>query len=91
MLPEARGTGTAPRAVEAVAAWAFALGLHRLTLQHSVHNQASCRAAGKLGFAYEGTARSAHLHADGWHDVHVHARAADGDVAGRVRAGCRAD
>ncbi|WP_280249364.1 GNAT family N-acetyltransferase [Nocardia abscessus] len=32
------------------------------------------RAAVKAGFALEGVERSAALHADGWHDMHVHAR-----------------
>ncbi|MDQ2877330.1 MAG: hypothetical protein M3Y33_21975 [Actinomycetota bacterium] len=31
-------------------------------------------AAMKAGFAYEGTRRRACLHADGWHDLHLHAR-----------------
>ena len=30
--------------------------------------------AAKAGFALEGTKRSALLHADGWHDMHLHAR-----------------
>ncbi|MGO8889299.1 MAG: GNAT family N-acetyltransferase [Streptosporangiaceae bacterium] len=37
-------------------------------------NTASCRVAAKAGFAAEGIQRSAVLHADGWHDMHVHAR-----------------
>jgi hypothetical protein len=32
------------------------------------------RVAGKAGFAFEGTKRSAVLHQDGWHDMHLHAR-----------------
>lgn len=39
-------------------------------------NAASCRVALKAGFAAEGTRRSAALHADGWHDMHLHARIA---------------
>jgi RimJ/RimL family protein N-acetyltransferase len=35
--------------------------------------QASCRAAEKAGYPAEGTRRSAALHPDGWHDMHVHA------------------
>ena len=71
----ARGRGAAPRAAAALAAWALAdLGLHRLDLEHAVANTASCRVAQKAGFAYEGTRRSAVLHADGWHDMHLHAR-----------------
>jgi [ribosomal protein S5]-alanine N-acetyltransferase len=48
------------------------LGLHRLSLRHSLHNTASCRVAEKVGFAVEGTLRSAARHEDGWHDMHVH-------------------
>ena len=73
-MPAHRGTGVAPAAVEAVTAWAFGLGFHRLELQHSVHNPASCRVAQKTGFQLEGTKRSAALHLDGWHDMHLHAR-----------------
>ena len=74
--PAARGSGVAPAAVEAVAAWAFDLGLHRLELQHSTLNRASCRVAQKTGFELEGTKRRAGLHQDGWHDMHLHARLA---------------
>jgi RimJ/RimL family protein N-acetyltransferase len=62
-------------ATAAVARWALHdLGLHRLELQHSTANQASCRVAAKAGFAVEGTLRSAMQHPDGWHDMHLHAR-----------------
>jgi RimJ/RimL family protein N-acetyltransferase len=55
--------------------WALGdLGLHRLECQHAVANTASCRVAQKAGYAYEGTKRSACLHADGWHDMHLHAQ-----------------
>ncbi|WP_297548795.1 GNAT family protein [Amycolatopsis sp.] len=54
-------------------------GLHRLDIQHSVANSASCRVAEKAGFTYEGTLRSSALHTDGWHDMHLHARV-QGDV-----------
>ncbi|MFF2506686.1 GNAT family N-acetyltransferase [Streptomyces sp. NPDC058067] len=74
-LPVARGTGVAPRAVAALTRWAFDdIGFHRLELQHATGNLASCRVALKSGFAAEGTKRSALLHADGWHDSHLHAR-----------------
>jgi len=52
--------------------------LHRLEIVHAVENMASCRVADKAGFALEGTLRSAMLHADGWHDMHLHAAIADG-------------
>ncbi|WP_422774304.1 GNAT family N-acetyltransferase [Plantactinospora sp. WMMC1484] len=85
VLPVARGQGLAGRAVRALQAWAFdRLGLHRLDLRHSTANHASCRVAGKLGFPVEGTLRGAWRHADGWHDVHLHARLRDE----RPHAGC---
>lgn len=78
--PEARGGGVAGRALVAVTAWAFdEVGFHRLFLVHSMANEASCRVATKAGFAAEGVERSSLLHADGWHDMHVHARIAGAD------------
>ncbi|MEU9319314.1 GNAT family N-acetyltransferase [Streptomyces sp. NPDC048295] len=75
VLPAARGRGVAPRAVSALAHWAFdEIGFERLELAHSVLNEASCRVAAKTGFALEGTRRHSHLHTDGWHDMHLHAR-----------------
>jgi RimJ/RimL family protein N-acetyltransferase len=75
VLPAARGSGIAVRAVREASRWALAeLGLHRLDLGHSVANTASCRVAEKAGFRLEGTLRSALLHADGWHDMHLHGR-----------------
>jgi RimJ/RimL family protein N-acetyltransferase len=76
VVPAARGQGVAPRAVQAVAAWAFDLGFHRLELGHSTQNTASCRVADKSGFRLEGTRRDQGLHADSWHDMHLHARLA---------------
>ncbi|MDX3309404.1 GNAT family N-acetyltransferase [Streptomyces sp. NPDC054884] len=71
----ARGRGVAPRATTALTRWAFdEVGFHRLELMHATANEASCRVAGKAGFALEGTKRSAALHQDGWHDMHLHAR-----------------
>jgi RimJ/RimL family protein N-acetyltransferase len=71
----ARGRGVAPRATTALTRWAFdEIGFHRLELMHATANEASCRVAGKAGFALEGTKRSAVLHQDGWHDMHLHAR-----------------
>lgn len=71
-VPAARGRGIVPRAVRAAAGWAFGAGFHRLQLTHSVRNPASCRVAAKAGFAPESTQREAGLHADGWHDMHLH-------------------
>lgn len=51
-----RGRGVAPRAVEALTAWAFAAfadeGLARIDLLHQVDNAASCRVAEKSGYAF---------------------------------------
>ncbi len=77
VLPAARGAGVATRAVQVLSSWAFdALGLHRLELEHSVRNPASCRVAVRAGFGPESTRRAALRHDDGWHDMHVHARLA---------------
>lgn len=75
VLPAARGGGTAGRATGALSRWSFGiLGLHRLFLVHSTANQPSCRVAQRAGFRWEGTMRGHLLHADGWHDAHLHAR-----------------
>lgn len=75
VLPAARGRRVAPRALSAVTGWSIAvLGLHRVELSHSTSNVASCRVAQRAGFAVEGTKRSEGRHADGWHDMHIHAR-----------------
>ncbi|GHH63900.1 hypothetical protein GCM10017673_05510 [Streptosporangium violaceochromogenes] len=51
-LPEARGRGVASGALGVVARWAFSfLELSRLDLRHAAENVASCRVAGKNGFA----------------------------------------
>ncbi|MGR6319566.1 GNAT family N-acetyltransferase [Micromonospora soli] len=53
----ARGRGVAPRAVDAVSAWAFArfaaAGLTHLELMHQIDNPASCRVAEKSGYAFQ--------------------------------------
>jgi ribosomal-protein-alanine N-acetyltransferase len=73
-VPAARGKGVCPRAVDAMASWAFGVaGFHRLDLEHAMGNTASCRVAEKTGFVVEGVRRSAWLLADGRHDVHAHA------------------
>ncbi|GAB7189954.1 GNAT family N-acetyltransferase [Kineococcus sp. NUM-3379] len=74
VLPTARGRGVAPAALAAVTEWAFSLGVHRAQLDHSTRNTASCRVAAKAGYLIEGTAAQRGLHADGWHDMHLHAR-----------------
>ncbi|MEV6599306.1 GNAT family N-acetyltransferase [Actinoplanes sp. NPDC051346] len=75
VLANARGRRVAPRALDALTAWSFGtLGLHRLALSHSTANVASCRVAQRAEFAAEGTKRGEGRHADGWHDMHLHAR-----------------
>ena len=75
VLPQSRGVGAATLATVALGNWAFTcLGLHRLELRHSVHNEASCHVATAARFELEGTLRSADWYLDGWHDTHVHAR-----------------
>lgn len=74
-VPSARGTGVCSRAVTAATDWALGeAGFHRVELGHSVANPASCRIAKRVGFTQEGVRREALLHADGWHDMHLHAR-----------------
>lgn len=75
--PEHRGKGLAPAGLGSASDWAFSIGIHRIELEHSTRNNASCRVATKAGFAVEGTRVSALLHADGWHDMHLHARVVD--------------
>lgn len=75
VLPAARGAGIAPAALIAVSAWALdEAGFYRLHLSHSTRNDASCRVAVKAGFPLEGIKRSEAPHADGRHDMHLHAR-----------------
>jgi ribosomal-protein-alanine N-acetyltransferase len=75
MVAAARGRGLCTDSVTTLCQWGFdEVGFHRIELEHSVRNPASCRVAAKAGFRAEGTRRSSARHADGWHDVHVHAR-----------------
>jgi RimJ/RimL family protein N-acetyltransferase len=76
-LPTARGHGVAGRALRRVTRWCTdELRLHRLELVHATENTASCRVAEKSGYRYEGTLRQAVPHADGFHDMHLHAHLA---------------
>ena len=80
VVPSARGRGIAPRALVAVSNWAIdELRLHRLELQHSTKNEASCRVAEKAGYPLESTKRSQALHDDGWHDMHLNVRVDNGE------------
>jgi RimJ/RimL family protein N-acetyltransferase len=75
VTPAARGRGVAGGAVDSLSAWAFGqAGFNRLNIHHSTANTASCRVAGNAGYQLEGTLRQAIMHADGWHDWHVHGR-----------------
>jgi ribosomal-protein-alanine N-acetyltransferase len=40
-------------------------------------NPVSCRVAENAGYRLEGTKRAEAMHADGWHDMHLHARLSD--------------
>jgi [ribosomal protein S5]-alanine N-acetyltransferase len=78
VVPAARGHRVATRALLALSGWLFdSLQLHRLEVIHSTRNPASCRVAGNAGYQLEGTKRGEALHADGWHDMHLHARLID--------------
>ncbi|MDG4839269.1 GNAT family N-acetyltransferase [Micromonospora sp. WMMD967] len=75
LLPTARGRGIATEALGALVRWSFTwAGLHRLALEHSTGNAASCRVAARTGFPVEGMRRGSVRHTDGWHDMHLHAR-----------------
>lgn len=76
--PWARGRGVATTAVLAVTRWAFgALGVERISLPHTVGNEASCRVAEKAGYRLEGVLRGAWREPDGTRlDDHLHARLA---------------
>ncbi|MFB9363839.1 GNAT family N-acetyltransferase [Actinoplanes nipponensis] len=77
VLPAARGRQLAARALTVLGGWGFGvLGLHRIEVLHSTRNVASCRVAERAGYPAEGTKRSEARHADGWHDMHLHARIA---------------
>lgn len=81
--PAGRGRRVAARALAAATAWGFTpaadggLGLHRISLDHSLANPASCRVAERAGFVPEGILRESFLAYDGTrHDSHLHARLA---------------
>ncbi|MET7279968.1 GNAT family protein [Kribbella sp. NPDC005582] len=78
--PAARGRALGARALDAAASWAFTpggLGLHRISLDHSLVNEGSCRVALRAGFQLEGTMRDYYVEVNGdRHDSHLHARLA---------------
>ncbi|NEC69035.1 GNAT family N-acetyltransferase [Streptomyces sp. SID9727] len=71
VLPAARGRGVASGALAALSSWALGVGFWRLELDHSTGNDASCAVAAKCGYALEGVKRSAAVHDDGRHDMHL--------------------
>jgi RimJ/RimL family protein N-acetyltransferase len=80
VTPAARGQAVAARSVKALSAWAFGqIGFHRLNINHSTANTASCRVAELTNYPLEGTLRQAIKHADGWHDWHLHGLVAADD------------
>jgi len=87
VLPAARRRGVATASVLALVDWAFGEGFHRLDLMHSTRNALSCRVATAAGLVLEGTLRGFGRHADGPHDMHVHARLSDDPIrVGPARA-----
>ena len=85
VLPSQRGCGVAAIALRSATAWMFSIGFHRLELLHSLENEASCRVADAAGYRIEGTQRQRLLHADGWHDAHLHVLL-EGDTTPRAAA-----
>jgi RimJ/RimL family protein N-acetyltransferase len=84
--PAARGRALAARALDAAVSWAFAptgLGLHRISLDHALVNEGSCRVAVRAGFQLEGVMRDYYVEVSGErHDSHLHARLATDQPAG---------
>jgi RimJ/RimL family protein N-acetyltransferase len=78
--PVARGRRLGARALHAAAIWGFAadgLGLHRISLDHSLINEGSCHVALRAGFQLEGVMRDYYVEPTGKrHDSHLHARLA---------------
>jgi RimJ/RimL family protein N-acetyltransferase len=88
--PVARGRRLGARALDAAATWGFAadgLGLHRISLDHSLINEGSCHVALRAGFQLEGVMRDYYVEPTGKrHDSHLHARLAT-DVVAQPPAG----
>ncbi|NIK61208.1 GNAT family N-acetyltransferase [Kribbella shirazensis] len=82
--PAARGRRLGARALDAAARWGFAahgLGLHRISLDHSLINEGSCRVALRAGFQLEGVMRDYYVEPTGQrHNSHLHARLSTDDV-----------
>lgn len=79
VTPSARGRRVGARALDAASRWGFAggLGLHRISLDHALVNEGSCRVATAAGFQLEGVMRDYYVEPSGRrHDSHLHARLA---------------
>jgi ribosomal-protein-serine acetyltransferase len=73
VAPWGRGRSAAARATRLVAEWGIReLGLVRIELQISTHNQRSQRCAEAAGFQWEGVLRSALAHRAERHDLAVY-------------------
>ena len=78
VLPTVRGRGVATRALGAVTSWMFAhAGLHRVSPGALDRQRGVVPGGHQAGFTARGRAAQAVLHADGWHDMHLHARLCD--------------
>jgi RimJ/RimL family protein N-acetyltransferase len=83
VTPAARGRRVGARALDAASRWAFTpkaengVGLHRISLDHALVNEGSCRVATAAGFQLEGVMREYYVEPSGRrHDSHLHARLA---------------
>ncbi len=79
VTPAARGRRVGARALDAASRWGFTggLGLHRISLDHALVNEGSCRVATAAGFQLEGVMRDYYVEPSGRrHDSHLHARLA---------------
>jgi RimJ/RimL family protein N-acetyltransferase len=83
VTPAARGRRVGARALDSASRWGFTprsdggLGLHRISLDHALVNEGSCRVATAAGFQLEGVMRDYYVEPSGRrHDSHLHARLA---------------
>jgi RimJ/RimL family protein N-acetyltransferase len=79
VTPAARGRRVGARALDAASRWGFSdrVGLHRISLDHALVNEGSCRVATAAGFQLEGVMRDYYVEPSGRrHDSHLHARLA---------------
>ncbi|GAA1507818.1 GNAT family N-acetyltransferase [Kribbella lupini] len=79
VTPAARGRRVGARALDAASRWGFSdrVGLHRISLDHALVNEGSCRVATAAGFQLEGVMRDYYVEPSGRrHNSHLHARLA---------------